>query len=210
MNSHIPNFFEPIANGDSPPDQAELKRRIRLYIMHGSPSQCQKYEQENPQPIHEMPVNRSQLRSRRLRDARALPLPERDVKQCQDSAGQMRAMRGGQKIKEAAARIRREQHSRRGELAPGNDLPGQETASRGRSSPTTSFERLRGLRLQASRRATIMVTLLASSIAVLNHTTRGIGVRCQSVPRPLRTMYELASAMKNMTMAASPSCSAVK
>src|ERR1019366_7740499 len=85
-----------------------ISAEIRLHIVPGSLSQCQKYEQENPKPIHEMPVNRSQLGSHRLRDARALPLPELDVKQRQDSAGKMRAMRRSQEIEEAAARICRQ------------------------------------------------------------------------------------------------------
>src|SRR5216683_1247608 len=73
-----------------------------------------------------MPINGSQLRGRRLRDARALPLPKRNVKQRENSARKVRPVRRRQKIKEAAARVCREKHSRRGKPAPGDDLPGQE------------------------------------------------------------------------------------
>src|SRR5882762_11525860 len=73
-----------------------------------------------------MPVNRSQFRGSLLRDARALPLPERNVKQGENSARKVRAVRRGQKVKEATARICREKHSGGGKPAPGDDLPCQE------------------------------------------------------------------------------------
>jgi len=43
-------------------------------------------------------------------------------------------------------------------------------------------------RLPMRGKFTLMVTLLINKMAVLNQTTGGIGVRCQSTPRPLRTM----------------------
>ena len=50
-------------------------------------------------------------------------------------------MSGGQEIEKAAARISREQHSRGGELAPGNNLPGQEKQSEPGGHPPPGSER---------------------------------------------------------------------
>ncbi len=73
-----------------------LIHRHSFFVMHDSPSQCQKCEQENPKPIHEMPVDRGQLRRRGLRNPRTAPGAKGHVEQRQDSAGEVRAVRGGQ------------------------------------------------------------------------------------------------------------------
>src|SRR6185437_6843690 len=87
-----------------------------------SPSQIEKCEQKQPKPIHEMPVNGSEVRRGRSRDSRTAPRSKRNAQQHDNSAEQVQSVKRCQQVEKAAARIGDEKNTFCRKLMPGDQL----------------------------------------------------------------------------------------
>src|SRR6266478_5902586 len=108
-------------------------------------AQVEKRQQKNPKSIHEMPIVRSDFRSRRKGNFCFFKFAEGNKKQGADASQEMDCVRAGENVKETAGLVARDVHALRDKLPPGNELPGDKEKSqdRGRQPKFTKAGKVR-------------------------------------------------------------------
>lgn len=104
-----------------------------LDLTVSNPTECGfAYDRENPQPVHEVPVVRSDLRGCRKRNTCFVKFAQKNKKQRGDAAEKMHGVGSSKNVKETAGLIASNVHALRYQLAPRQQLSRNKKKSQNR------------------------------------------------------------------------------